>query len=66
MKIQIKKSAKIPGKEAGKKKVEKVMREYKTGKLHAGSKKGPLVCSRKQAIAIAMQESGQSKIRKKK
>lgn len=37
-------------------KVEKVMREHKEGKLHSGSKKGPLVKSRKQAVAIALSE----------
>jgi hypothetical protein len=47
-----------------KSKVEKVMREYKEGKLHSGSKKGPKVKSRKQAVAIAMHESGQSKKKK--
>jgi len=40
----------------GKDKVHKVMSEYKRGKLHSGSKKGPVVKSRKQAIAIAMSE----------
>lgn len=39
------------------KKVEKVMREYKHGKLHSGSKKGPQVKSRAQAIAIALNEA---------
>jgi len=39
-------------------KVEKVMHEYKKKKLHSGSKKGPLVKSRKQAVAIAMSEAG--------
>lgn len=38
-------------------KVEKVLHEYKEGKLHSGSKKGPKVKSRKQAIAIALSES---------
>jgi hypothetical protein len=38
-------------------KVGKVMREYKAGKLHSGSKKGPLVKDRKQAVAIAMSEA---------
>lgn len=33
------------------------MREYKKGKLKSGSKKGPKVKSRKQAIAIAIAES---------
>lgn len=45
-------------------KVEKVMHEYKEGALHSGSKKGPEVKSRKQAIAIAMSESGQTKKKK--
>ena len=37
-------------------KVEKVMHEFKHGELHSGSKKGPKVSSRKQAIAIALSE----------
>lgn len=40
-----------------KNKVEKVMHEYKEGKLHSGSKKGPEVSSRKQAVAIALSEA---------
>ncbi len=40
-----------------KKKVEKVMHEYKEGKLHSGSKKGPQVKSKKQAVAIALSEA---------
>jgi len=42
------------------KKVGTVMREFKAGKLHSG-KKGPVVKNPKQAIAIALSESGQSK-----
>ena len=42
-------------------KVKKVMHEFKTGALHTGSKKGPVVKSRKQAIAIALSEAGKSK-----
>lgn len=38
-------------------KVGKVMREWKEGKLHSGSKKGPRVKNKKQAIAIALSES---------
>lgn len=38
-------------------KVEKVMHEFKTGDLHSGSKKGPVVGSRKQAIAIALSQA---------
>lgn len=41
--------------------VQTVMHEYKHGKLHSGSKSGPKVKSRKQAIAIAMSESNQAK-----
>ena len=42
-------------------KVEKVMKEYKEGKLHSGSKKGPVVKSQKQAVAIALSEARKSK-----
>jgi hypothetical protein len=42
-------------------KVGQVMHEYKHGTLHSGSKKGPKVSSRKQAIAIALSEAGASK-----
>jgi len=45
-------------------KVAKVMREYKAGGLHSG-KGGPVVKSRKQAIAIAMSEAGMKKPAKK-
>lgn len=44
-------------------KVATVMEEYKHGTLHSGHSKKP-VSSRKQAIAIAMSESGQSKKKK--
>jgi len=36
------------------KKISKVMREYESGELHSGSKKGPKVTNKKQAIAIAL------------
>ena len=43
-------------------KVSKVMREFKSGTLHAGSgKKAPIVKNPKQAVAIALRQSGQSK-----
>ena len=42
-------------------KVGKVMAEWKAGTLNTGSKKGPVVKSRKQAIAIALSEAKKSK-----
>ena len=47
-------------KKGGQTKVAKVMKEFGKGKLHSG-KKGPVVKSRKQAIAIALSEAGMSK-----
>lgn len=52
-----KKKKKAPAKAA------KVMHEFKTGTLHSG-KGGPVVKSRKQAIAIALSEQAQSKKKK--
>jgi len=50
----------------GKRKVHKVMKEHKEGKLKSGS--GKKVSSRKQAVAIALSEARKSgaKIPKKK
>lgn len=42
-------------------KIEKVMHEFKEGELHSGSKKGPKVTGKKQAIAIALSEARQGK-----
>jgi Family of unknown function (DUF6496) len=47
----------------GQKKIGKVMHEYKMGELHTGSKAGPMVKSRKQAVAIAMSEAKMPKKR---
>ena len=41
----------------GKAKIKKVMTEFKEGKLHSGSKKGPVVSNRAQGIAIALSEA---------
>ncbi len=38
-------------------KVGKVMSEFGAGKLHSGSKKGPEVTNKKQAVAIALSEA---------
>lgn len=56
-----KKIAKIHRKEEKEDKVSKVMREFKRGKLHEGSKKGPVVTNPKQAIAIGLSEARRKK-----
>lgn len=40
-----------------KSKIHRVMKEFKEGKLHSGSKKGPVVSNPKQGVAIALSES---------
>jgi hypothetical protein len=52
----MRKGGKVTSKK-GQAKVAKVMREYKEGKLHSGSKKGPKVTNPKQAMAIALSEA---------
>jgi hypothetical protein len=46
-------------------KVAKVMREYKKGELHSGSKSGPKVTNPRQAFAIALSEAKNAKKFKK-
>lgn len=46
-------------------KTEKVMHEFRTGTLHSG-KNGPVVKSRKQAIAIALDAQRREDAKKKK
>lgn len=41
--------------------MKKVMEEFKAGKLHSGSKTGPKVKSKKQAVAIALSEKRKGK-----
>ena len=49
----------------GQKKVSKVMREFKKGKLHSGKSK-KIVKNPKQAIAIALSEAKMSKKKRRK
>lgn len=45
----------------GGKKISKVLKEFKKGELRSGSKKGPKVKSKKQAIAIALNSARKRK-----
>ena len=49
-------------------KIHKVLEEFEHKALHSGSKKGPKVKSKKQAVAIAISEARKAgaKIKKKK
>jgi hypothetical protein len=42
-------------------KIGYIMKEFKEGKLHSGSKKGPVVKSKDQAMAIALSKASKSK-----
>lgn len=53
------------GQRIAKNKMKKVMGEYKEGTLHSG-KGGPVVKSRKQAIAIALSEASKAKKKTRK
>jgi hypothetical protein len=46
-------------------KIRQVMREFREGTLHSGSKKGPVVNDRRQAMAIALSKAGMSKPERK-
>lgn len=46
--------------------VRTAMHEFKRGELHSGSKTGPKVTSRKQAIAIGLSEARKAGAPKKK
>lgn len=50
-------------KAAAKKKISKVMKEYKAGTLNIGKSK-KIVKSKKQAVAIALSQAGMSKKKK--
>jgi hypothetical protein len=57
---------KITYKKKGKKKIAKVMKEFAQDKLHSGSKKGPLVTDKSQALAIGYSEAKEAKKKMKK
>lgn len=46
--------------------VKQEMERFKRGELHSGSKSGPVVRSRKQAVAISLHEASLSKTKRKK
>jgi hypothetical protein len=48
-------------KSAKKERMHEEMKKFSEGSLHSGSKTGPKVTSREQAIAIGLSVSGQSK-----
>jgi hypothetical protein len=47
----------VPTGKQAKSKMQQTMHEFKQGSLHTGSKKGPIVRSRKQAIAIGLAQA---------
>jgi hypothetical protein len=63
MKKSSKKRVSAPKKSKKSKKISKVLNEFKEGSLHSGSKKGPKVRKRSQALAIALSEARRGKKR---
>ncbi len=53
-------------KDKAEKKIKKVIHEFEEGKLHSGSKKGPKVVNKDQALAIGYSEAKEAKKKKKK
>lgn len=53
-------------KKAKRARVKLEMEKFKEGKLRSGSENGPVVTNPRQAIAISLSESGQSKKKSKR
>lgn len=53
-------------KKAKARRMQEEMDKWKAGTLHSGSKRGPIVRSHRQAIAIGLSESGQSRRHKRR
>jgi hypothetical protein len=49
--------AKLLSSPAARSKIKRTMTEFSKGKLRSGSKKGPKVTNRKQAIAISLSQA---------
>ena len=60
------KLAKSASKSAKQARMKEEMHKFKAGDLHSGSKSGPIVKDRQQAIAIGLNVSGQSRDQKRK
>jgi len=51
----------MPKEKRKEKKIKKVIKEFEKGELHSGSKKGPLVKDKRQALAIGYSEAAKKK-----
>jgi len=56
---------KSPSGKAAKGKIHRVLSEFKHDTLHSGSKKGPVVKKKSQALAIAMSEGRKASKKKR-
>lgn len=49
-----------------KRKIKKTMKEFEEGRLHSGSKTGPVVTNPRQAVAISINQAKRKKAKKAK